>query len=139
MASAKTGVHVLTLKKPEVQEYLCKGERFYKFDEAHAHWGQIARNKTEQSVACCCCFGAAMKRSCARSGIRVTIDFAGPDERPPTTGRRPLWAVRKFDLTPPSSSARLALDDGRAAPFLYSPPSTGGARAPTPGTLFGAT
>jgi hypothetical protein len=37
MASGKTGVHVLTLKKPEVRENLSKGERFYKLDDVGFH------------------------------------------------------------------------------------------------------
>lgn len=36
MASAKGGVHVLQLRPPDIPEILCKGERFFKFDETES-------------------------------------------------------------------------------------------------------
>ena len=33
MANAKAGVHVLTLRPPDIPDYLIKGERVYKFDD----------------------------------------------------------------------------------------------------------
>lgn len=33
MAGAKSGVHVLQLKRPEVPECLQKGQRFFKYDD----------------------------------------------------------------------------------------------------------
>jgi hypothetical protein len=33
MANAKAGVHVLTLRPPDIPDLLIKGDRFYRFDD----------------------------------------------------------------------------------------------------------